>query len=45
VWTRRADDTWTSSVAREGEVARLDAIRAQLDVRELFDAAAEPTEG
>jgi len=44
VWTRHADDTWRCSVSRDGEVARLDAIRAQLDVRELYDAAAEPTE-
>jgi Uma2 family endonuclease len=42
VWTRGADDTWACSVSRDGEIARLDAIHAQLDVRELYDAAAEP---
>jgi Uma2 family endonuclease len=42
VWTRGADDTWVCSVSRDGEIARLDAIHAKLDVRELYDAAAEP---
>jgi Uma2 family endonuclease len=43
VWTRGADDTWGRSVVREGEVAALNTIQAQLDVRELYEAAAEPT--
>lgn len=42
VWTRNASDAWTSCLAQEGEVARMAAIDAQLDVRELFAAAAEP---
>jgi Uma2 family endonuclease len=43
VWTRDAGDGWTSTVAREGDVAALASIGARLDVRELYDAAAEPT--
>lgn len=42
VFTRGADGAWSARVAREGEVAELDAIGARLDVRELYDAAAEP---
>lgn len=42
VWTRDASDGWTSVVAREGEVADLASVGARLDVRELYDAAAEP---
>jgi Uma2 family endonuclease len=43
VWTRGADSTWTCSVARNAEVARLESIGARLDVRELYAAAEEPT--
>ncbi|KYF79809.1 hypothetical protein BE11_23910 [Sorangium cellulosum] len=42
VWTRDADGCFTSTVAREGDVAHLASIGAQLDVRELCEAAAEP---
>lgn len=42
VWTRDADDGWTSVLAREGDVAHLASVSARLDVRELYDAAAEP---
>ncbi|WP_437654874.1 Uma2 family endonuclease [Sorangium sp. So ce1182] len=42
VWTRGVDGVFTSSVAREGDVALLVSIGAQLDVRELYEAAAEP---
>jgi Uma2 family endonuclease len=42
VWTRDAGGGWTSAVAREGEVARLDSVGARLDVSELYEAAAEP---
>ncbi len=44
VWTRDAADGWTSIVAREGDVADLTSVGARLDVRELYAAAAEPTE-
>lgn len=43
VWTRDAGDGWTSAVAREGGVADLVSVGARLDVRELYEAAAEPT--
>jgi Uma2 family endonuclease len=42
VWTRDANGVWTSSIAREGDVAELASIGARLDVRELYAAAAEP---
>ncbi|WP_437756140.1 Uma2 family endonuclease [Sorangium sp. So ce1389] len=43
VWTRGVDGVFTSSiVAREGDIALLVSIGAQLDVRELYEAAAEP---
>lgn len=42
VWSRDAQGAWTSHIARDGEVAALDAIHARLDVRELYDAASEP---
>jgi Uma2 family endonuclease len=41
VWTRDAEDAWTSVVSTPGEVADLGAIGARLDVRELYEAAAE----
>jgi Uma2 family endonuclease len=40
VWTR--DDEWKSATIREGDSAEL-VIGARLDVRELFEAAAEPS--
>ena len=43
VWTRAPDDTWTSAVCRDGEVADLASVGARLDVRELYEAAAEGT--
>lgn len=42
VWTRDAGGAWTSALAREGDVAELASVGARLDVRELYDAAAEP---
>ncbi|WP_437876750.1 Uma2 family endonuclease [Sorangium sp. So ce513] len=42
VWTRDTDGGFTSSVAREGDIAHLASIGARLDVRELYEAAAEP---
>ncbi|MEO8382835.1 MAG: Uma2 family endonuclease [Acidobacteriota bacterium] len=42
VWTRDGD-SWQRQVVREGEVAQL-VIGANLDVRELYAAAAEPSE-
>ncbi|HYC93324.1 MAG TPA: Uma2 family endonuclease [Thermoanaerobaculia bacterium] len=41
VWTRGARDGWSRAIAREGDVAEL-TPGARLDVRELYDAAAEP---
>jgi Uma2 family endonuclease len=43
VWTRGHAGEWARSLSREGEVAQLTAITATLDVRELYEAAAEPT--
>ena len=45
VWTRGAGESWTSVVYREGNTARLASINAALDVRELYEAAAEPPGG
>ncbi|KYF94571.1 hypothetical protein BE17_35955 [Sorangium cellulosum] len=42
VWTRDVHGSFTSAIAREGDVAHLVSIGAQLDVRELYEAAAEP---
>jgi Uma2 family endonuclease len=42
VWTRDAADGWACVIAGDGETARLDAIGAGLDVRELYEAAAPP---
>jgi len=44
VWTREADGGFTQAVAREGDVADLASIGARLDVRELYEAAAEPAQ-
>lgn len=41
VWSRGPDGAWTSVVSRDGEVADLGSIGARLDVRELYEAAAE----
>jgi Uma2 family endonuclease len=43
VWTRGISDAWTCIVARERDAARLASIGAELDVSELYNAAAEPT--
>jgi Uma2 family endonuclease len=42
VWTRGDDNRWSSAIVHDGEVAEL-AIGARLDVRELYETAAEPT--
>jgi len=42
VWSRAATGRWTAVVAHEGDVAALAAIGASLDVRALYEAAAEP---
>jgi Uma2 family endonuclease len=42
VFTRDASGAWTSIVARDGDTADLASISARLDVRELYEAAAEP---
>jgi Uma2 family endonuclease len=41
VWTRDGDITWTLAVSNDGDVADLGSIGAKLDVRELYEAAAE----
>jgi Uma2 family endonuclease len=41
VWTRDAAGAWNAVVATDGEVADLGSIGARLDVRELYEAAAE----
>jgi Uma2 family endonuclease len=41
VWTRDVADSWTAVVSTDGEVADLGSIGARLDVRELYEAAAE----
>ena len=42
IWTPGHDEVWTPAHAGEGDVARLTAIGARLDVRELYEAAADP---
>jgi Uma2 family endonuclease len=44
VWTRGAGDAWTYQAVREGECAQLSSAGASIDVRELYEAAAEPRE-
>ncbi len=41
VWTRETEALWIRAASTEGEVADLGSIGAQLDVRELYSAAAE----
>ncbi len=43
VWTRGGDDVWTMRAAGDGDNAEIKAIDARLNVRELYDSAAEPT--
>ena len=42
IWTRGQGDVWTPAHAGVGDVAQLTAIGARLDVRELYEAAADP---
>lgn len=42
VWTREAGSSWRSVLVREGGVADL-MIGARVEVRELYEAAAEPS--
>lgn len=42
VWTRDEAAQWAKRTARDGERAILASIDAALDVRELYEAAAEP---
>lgn len=44
VWTRGATGEWNSVAAREGDEVSLASIDARIDVRDLYQAAAEPTE-
>ncbi|HEX6101265.1 MAG TPA: Uma2 family endonuclease [Thermoanaerobaculia bacterium] len=41
VWTREENDVWSRAVARDGDVVTLTA-GLRLDVREVYEAAAEP---
>jgi Uma2 family endonuclease len=41
VWTRDDGDAWTLAVSEDGDVVDLGSIDARLDVRELYEAAAE----
>ena len=41
VWTRAGDGGWAAVVSTDGDVAELGSIGARLDVRELYQAAAE----
>jgi Uma2 family endonuclease len=41
VWTRDDAGAWTSIVSTDGDVADLASVGARLDVRELYEAAAE----
>jgi Uma2 family endonuclease len=43
IWTRDDNGGWTQQLARDGETAELTSIDARLDVRDLHDAAAEPS--
>lgn len=45
VWTRSGGGEWQSLVAKAGDIASLASIDAELDVQELYDAAAPPTGG
>jgi Uma2 family endonuclease len=42
VWTRNDLDRWSSRVFEDGESAVLDSVGSTLDVRRLYDAAADP---
>jgi len=44
VWTRGTAGEWDSVTAREGDQVPLAPIDARIDVRELYEAAAEPAE-
>ena len=41
VWTRGEDGAWSALVSTDGQVADLASVGARLDVRELYEAAAE----
>jgi Uma2 family endonuclease len=41
VWTGGAEGDWTSVVSTDGEVSDLGSIGARLDVRELYEVAAD----
>ena len=41
VWTRE-HDSWVSTITREGSIALLASIDARLDVRDVYEAAADP---
>lgn len=43
VWSRGQGETWSTVVVRDGDSADLHAIGSRLDVRALYDAAAQPT--
>ena len=43
VWTRDADGAWSRADFADGDRASLSAIGSSLDIRRLYDAAAEPS--
>jgi Uma2 family endonuclease len=43
VWSRNTGETWTSAIAQDGRSAELSSVSANIDVRELYASAAEPT--
>jgi Uma2 family endonuclease len=43
VWSRTSGDAWTRAIGSDGDKVALTSIRASLDVRELYAAAAEPS--
>ena len=42
VWSRGEGDAWSVAVAQDGDEADLQAIGSRLDIRALYDAAAQP---
>ncbi len=40
VWTRQPAGAWTCETFGDGDTARLDSVDAEIEVRELYDAAA-----
>ena len=43
VWSQTTPGGWASAMSHDGDVARFSSIGATLDVRDLYDSAAEPS--